>query len=273
MTDIEFSNISDSTKKARLSYLRKIGIKTLEDYRKLENPTRIVREFVKDSKVPTTQRTRIWMIIEFLKLIPEASQLKEDYIGLAQPILADAIKHVENTKLRDDPRADTYLPIEELREKWAEMPDNLDKVLLSLYVNEIPQRNNYSDANVIKSRKDIDPTRNNILITNRNVSLITHKYKTSKIYGPLELQFTKKTANLIRRVGFPDLRSDNLKKRLQTVSMRVYGKQLGINSFRHIYEMNLQQSPEYQAMSVSERKKEHEKLGHSLETAQLYNRV
>jgi hypothetical protein len=119
MTDIRFSNISDSTAKARLSYLRKMGINTLEDYRKLENPTRIVREYVKDSKVPTTQRTRIWMIIEFLKLIPEASQLKEDYISLAQPILADAIKHVENNKLRDDPRSDTYIPIEELREKWS----------------------------------------------------------------------------------------------------------------------------------------------------------
>lgn len=276
MSKIAFSNISASTEKTRLSFLRKMGINFLENYQKLENPTRIVREFVKDSKVPTTQRTRIWMIIEFLKLVkdqPGAEQLLEDYLLIAQPILAEAVKHVENNKLSSDPKADMYIDLAELKTAWEKLPDNQEKVLLSLYINEVPQRNNYYSPNIIRTRADIDSKRNNILITNRSVSLITHNYKTAKIYGTLELPFSKKTASLIRKFGFPDLKADNFKKKLQSVSQKVFGKPLGINTYRHIYEISLQNSPEYKAMSVSERKKEHERLGHSLETAMLYNRV
>lgn len=273
MTDLLFTNLAPRTASTRRTFLKNLGIERASDWERLSRPSKIIKEFVKSSDVPTTQRTRMFHIIEFLKLVPEAKDLLEDYQDLAQPIIKAAIARVEDNSFTNDKKADRYLPIKELRAKLAEMPESLDKVILSLYIDNPPMRNNYFDANVVFDRKDLDRTRNNILVNKRGISLITDNHKTFGKYGTLVLKFSPETERLVRKVGFPQLKEDNFKKRVSNLSKRIFGVPISINDFRHIYEIELQNSPAYNRMTVAERKKAHELIGHSASTAQIYNRV
>lgn len=277
MTDIFWPNLAPSTVKTRLSFLNKHDINALEDYTKLRNTGDIVRKVVKSTDSATTRRNRISYIIEFLKLAgknnEEARELLEDYTLLSQPILKEAFAHQNNNRLKDDPRRDRYLPLADLKQKWKNIPDNHDKLLLSLYINDPPQRNQYYDANIIHDKKDIDWNRNNILIGKGYAELITRKYKTYHLYGDLIMKLSKPTFNLIKKLGFFKLGEENLKKRLRKASMKYFGQPLSINNYRSIFEKDLQESERYKNMTLYERRKAHEVIGHSLETAIGYNKV
>jgi hypothetical protein len=62
-------------------------------------------------------------------------------------------------------------------------------------------------------------------------------------------------------------------KQIARWSSKYLGSPLTINDYRHIWEMHIQNSDEYQAASVPERKAMHAKLLHSHETGIQYNRV
>ena len=273
MTDLLFTNLAPRTASTRRSFLKQLGIERVGDWEKLSRINKIIKEFVKSSDVPTTQRTRIFHIIEFLKLVPQAKDLLEDYQEAAQPIIKAAIAKVDDNSFTNDKKADRYLPIKELRAKLSEMPESLDKVILSLYIDNPPMRNNYYDMNIVYDRKDLDSERNNLLVNKRGITLITDKSKTFGKYGTLVLKLSPETERLIRKVGFPLMKEDNFKKRVSIVSKRVFGVPISINDYRHIYEIELQNSPEYNRMTVAQRKKAHELIGHSASTAQIYNRV
>jgi len=280
MTEISWPLLASSTIKTRLSFLNKLGIHALEDYIFLRDTGKLVRDVVKSTDSMTTRRNRISYIIEFLKLVVgnldtngEASDLLSDYTLLSKPILQAAFEKQNDNSLKNDPNADKYIPLAELKKKWTAIPDNHDKLLLSLYINDPPQRNQYYDVNVIHDKKDIDWDRNNIFIGKRHAELITRKYKTYKQYGDLILRLSKKTFDLIKKIGFFKLGEENLKKRLRNASMKYFGSPLSINNYRSIFEKDLQESPAYQKMTLFERRKAHESIGHSLQTAIGYNKV
>jgi hypothetical protein len=54
-------------------------------------------------------------------------------------------------------------------------------------------------------------------------------------------------------------------------SKEIFGKDLGINDYRHIYEITLQRSDEYQMMTEAQKEAEHMKLLHSGVIARAYN--
>ena len=88
-----------------------------------------------------------------------------------------------------------------------------------------------------------------------------------------DFELDKKTSDMIRRLGFPIHSEDQFRKRLKNLSNKFFGYPIGIDDYRHIYEINLQKSDAYKNMTVLQQKKEHEKLYHSMQTALLYNRI
>jgi hypothetical protein len=68
-------------------------------------------------------------------------------------------------------------------------------------------------------------------------------------------------------------KKETLARQIARFSDRIFGKPLTINDFRHSWEMQIQNSIEYQRASVEERKEMHAKLLHGHAIALQYNRV
>lgn len=268
---MDFPKLAKRTRESRLAFLSKIGITKPSDYTLLRNPNSIYKRFIASDK-PTTESTRIFHIIEFLKAIDQTA-LENKYRAMAQDIIAEARKHVEDNRLESDPRADRYLPLDDLKNILRITPDTIDKLLVSLYVDNVPMRNNYHSINVVSKESDIDPMRNNLVFNKRGAMLITDNYKTFKVYGRLKLKLSPETTRLIRLLNFPSLSEESFKARLRRASVKIFGKPLTINDYRHIYEIDLQHSPKYKDMTIAERRIAHEELKHSGNIAQRYNRV
>lgn len=267
---MQFPNIAESTAKSRIRFLNKLGIKSFDDWKHLSNVGLVLTEL---SIRPTSRKTEMFHIIYYLKQIPEANELLSKYEEANIPIITAAQEVVENNTYQTDPRAERYLKLEDLRKRLDELPDSLDKILVSLYVNNPPIRNNYYNAKIVKRRADIDVARNNIVITSRSIRVIVHKHKTRSQFGPIDFELDKKTSDMIRRLGFPIHSEDQFRKRLKNLSNKFFGYPIGIDDYRHIWEINLQKSDAYKNMTVLQQKKEHEKLYHSMQTALLYNRI
>lgn len=268
---MDFPKLAKRTRESRLAFLAKIGVTKPSDYTLLRNPNSIYKRFIASDK-PTVEATRIFHVIEFLKSIDQTA-LENKYRAMAQDIIAEAKRHEEDNRLESDPRASRYLPLDDLKQILRMAPDNVDKLLVSLYVNNPPQRNNFYNINVVKKEADIDPLRNNLVVNTRGITLITDLYKTFKVYGRLKLKLSNETSRLIRLLNFPVFSEEAFKARLRRASLRVFGKPLTINDYRHIYEIDLQHSDKYKDMTILEKRKAHEALKHSGTTAQKYNRV
>lgn len=267
---LKFPELSEKTNSARVRFLKKKGIESFDDWKKLSDAVSVVNSL---SPAPTTRKTEMFHIIGYLKQIPEASDLLNEYNEILPLIIKNADIHSLDTSLDNDPRRERYINLENLREAWKKLPDDLDKVMLSLYINEPPQRNVYYDAKIVSKKSDVSENRNNIIITSRSIRAYCPKHKTARQYGPIDFAFTKETSDLIRKVGFPQLKEDGFKKRLRNVSQRVFGQPITIDSYRHIWETALQKSRRYHEMSALEREREHNKIYHGTLAALRYNRV
>lgn len=64
---------------------------------------------------------------------------------------------------------------------------------------------------------------------------------------------------------------DGLARHLPRVSERELGKPLGVNDFRHLWEIAIQQDPAYAKMSIPDRDAVHRELLHGRRVAELYN--
>ncbi len=268
---MHFPNISERTNAYRVRFLNKKGIDSFDDWEKLQDAYAIVNAL---SPAPTTRKTEMFHLIGYLKMIPDASELLKEYEHILPTIIKNSDKHTMDNRFENDPRSDRYIDLDLLKEAWDKLPDSQDKVLLGLYINEPPQRNVYYDANIIHKKADVDPKKNNIIITSRSIRAYIPKHKTSRTYGPIDFAFSKKTSDLIRKVGFPsNLSEDAFKKRLKNAGNRLLGQPITIDSYRHIWEIKMQSSEEYRRMTSLQREKMHNKIMHSTQAALLYNRV
>ena len=64
---------------------------------------------------------------------------------------------------------------------------------------------------------------------------------------------------------------ESMVRTIPRLSKKLFGRDLTINSFRHIHEMYIQSDPEYQRMSINEKREIHRQLLHSFEIGQYYN--
>jgi hypothetical protein len=169
-------------------------------------------------------------------------------------------------------------------------------VILGLYTLQPPLRNDYAALKIVDTRKDFDKDSNYIAINQNTVILCLNKYKTAKTYGqrviPIEDKmlaksiraFTKVNEELLRakpeyafgyhysiRSGVYNTGNSSIQALLPKWSKEIFGKDLGINDYRHIYEITLQRSDEYQMMTEAQKEAEHMKLLHSGVIARAYN--
>lgn len=268
---MEFPLLSETTAISRSRFLSKrFGVNSLEDWQNLSDYNEVINSL---STLATSRKTQLFHIIYYLRLIPEAKALLEKYEDKLENVVRDAMSVVENNSFDNDSRSDRYLKLSVLKEKLKLVPDGQDKIILGLYINNPPLRNNYYDAVVVARKSDAVNGRNNIVVSNRSVRITTDKHKTVNSFGPIDSAIDKETSDLIRRYGFPFHSEDQFRKRVKKLSQKYFGQPIGIDDYRHIYEIDLQSSDKYKNMTVAQKKKEHHKLYHSMNTALLYNRI
>lgn len=304
-----FSNNSASTQKARINYLRKIGIKNVHEYDMLKDVDNIMKKFVLDSTNVNTQVVRIFHIIEFLKAVKDESLL-EPYVNIMKKLKEASI--IKQNDTSTNVRSDRYeIPLNELQtillsknpypnfdlgmgKSINMIKAYQDYILLSLYVLNPPLRNDFHNLKIITKAADIKDSGNYLVINPRTIYIYLNEYKNSKKMGSIRVDLTEYTKTLIRNLfklykslkktpaslfnhisvaKIEPMSEEAMKKRIKFVSNQYFLKELSINDYRHIWEIAIQNDDEYKNLNLNDREALHKKLLHSMNTALKYNRV
>lgn len=306
-----FADLSAGTSTPRIRFLVNAGISPTK-YSSLMDTTKFMAKHVLNSEVPTTRSTRMWHIITFLERIGQA-ELANTYRSLIGPIVNASKAMQEDTTMTEEEAKRYDTPITKLREILKENAPSITRstdysstvadiktlqnyVILCMYVNEPPPRNDLWELQVVSKMSDAKGNGNYIVITTRKVSLVFNRYKNSKQLGRQERVVGPDTAPWVRKLllSYKDIlgdmprylfnqiesdgtlvptSSDTMAKRIVVLSKGMFGKHLSINDYRHLYEINLQSSEAYKSMTYDEKKTAHGALMHSVDTGLKYNRV
>ena len=306
-----FSKVADTTRKARINYLNKIGVNSTTDYDVLLDINNIINNYVLDSANVNTQATRIFHIIEFLKEVEQVPLLNE-YSNLMKQIKQSSIIKQNDTSTTD--KSDRYIPLKELQETLInsnpytninsillqkDFSRNMIKVyqdylLMCLYVLNPALRNDFHNLKIITKASDLTKEDNFLVINARSVYIYLNEYKNSKSMGAVRIDLSNYTINIIRnlfkmykklkivpttlfnhisKLVVEPMTEDAMKKRVKFVSNQYFNIPLSINDYRHIWEIAIQNSDEYKNLNLNDRETLHKQLLHSLNTALKYNRV
>ncbi len=302
-----FKNLSPATRKSRINFLKKLELSPSK-YGKLEDVSKVMKTYVTNSPVPTTQATRMWHIIEFIKAMGE-KELEAKWMEALAPIVqASKAKQQDTTT---NVRADRYvIPLEGLRKildtkapvfvrgNSSTTPtlirDLRDFVLISMYVNEPAVRNDLWELKVVTKAADLGSDGNYILVNTQKCYILLNRFKNSKHMGPQKRDIGPKTARAIRNLlllykdaglkptylfnhmydgQLHPIPEGTLKNKIKQVSQTYFDIPLSINDYRHIHEIALQSSDEYKTMSYDQKQAAHAKLMHMMDTGLKYNRV
>lgn len=314
-----FTNSSSVTVLNRVSFLTNkiVGVKKNKPLGNLEDVDKVINELKAKYKVGTFS-TYLFHILEYLKVINE-TDLYNEYDKFKEGSLKDAIKYYEDNRFTDETR-EQYIPYEKLKEEFnTNLKEFLIKlnqleqrnkinytvlntytnyILLSLYINQPPIRNDYAKLQIITGKKDIKDSGNYLVINSKKVYVVLNDFKNAKSIGPQVIEFSDINKSLIRNYlslikklynlkkvnpkflfnkcqedGYAPIAEDTILKRLRKISKSIFKVELSVNSFRHIYEIYLQNDDKYKNLTSGERRELHKQLLHSTETALNYNRV
>lgn len=303
-----FNNLSTLTKKVRIAYLKSIGVKSLDDYEALKNVKQI-RDAIEKSTNKQTRKTRVFHVIEFLKVANDVALLKP-YTDMMIEYKGESDKAEADNKLVNDDKRDRYVKLYTLKNQLTQFepvhikPEEATLkyikqyqkyLILSFYVFNPPIRNDLSMLEIIPNQKKITKQGNYLIVNNRNVFLYLNEFKNSKSFGSVKvgldnrvIQAIKYILKLYKAIGLsPKYLINSISEdsgiseateaaTLQMIirySKEVFGIKLSINDYRHIWEIFYQNQEWYKAMSIAEREDLHRKLLHGMSTALLYNRV
>lgn len=299
-----FKNLSPKTRQMRINFLKKLELSPSK-FGKLEDVSKIMKTYVLNSNVPTTQSTRMWHIIEFLRAIGE-KDLEAKWLAALAPIVEASRAKQQDTTTNE--RADRYVkPISELQQTLIDKAPAFvrgknptlvksfrDYVLLCMYVFEPAVRNDLWHLKVVSKAADVGDEGNYILINTQKCYIYLNRFKNSKQMGPQRRELSDKTTRAIRNLMllYKDLGikptylfnymadgevlpwgEGTLKNKLKSISDEYFGIPLSINDYRHLHEIALQGSDEYKTMSYEQKQAAHRKLMHSMDTGLRYNRV
>jgi hypothetical protein len=303
-----FTTIAPTTRKARINYLVKIGVKNLDDYSVLNDVDNIVNKYIADSDNANTQATRIFHIIEFLKAVNDKPLLAK-YNDKMKAIKEASIKKQNDTATKD--KSERYeIPLKDLQVSLLSknpypnfdlgMGKSLgmikayqDYILMAMYVLNPALRNDLHNLSIIKKAGDIEK-KNYLVVNPRALYVYLNEFKNSRSMGPVRVDLTDYTKQLIRNLfkiytalklkpaslfnhvsatKIEPMTEDALKKRVKAVSKQYFGKELSINDYRHIWEISIQNDESYRNLNLNDREAVHKQLLHSLNTAMKYNRV
>ena len=307
-----FNNISTTSKKARVSFLNKV------DLNNLDNVDKILLDHINTSNNIGTKYNRIKHIFKYIEESNPSNPLYNKYKQMGDELSNQIHIKRDTNNLENDQKSERYIELSDLKIKLLSLypkfslkelkkNNNMnefihtinklqDYLLISLYVNNAPLRNDYADINIVSSKKAATDTKKNYMIlNNRSVYIKLNVYKNSeRINKQYTIEISKYNIRLIRLlkalykyIDYPfeflfnhisrnkieKSTNTSLVKRIPILSVSYFGKPLSINDYRHIYEMELQHSERYKNMNIIEREQEHQLLLHSTSEAMRYNRV
>ncbi len=305
-----FSNVSETTKKARINFLKKIGVESIDDYSALIDVNNIMNNYILDSKNVNTQSTRMFHIIEFLKAL-DVKPLLAKYTNLMKDIKEASIKKQNDTSTSD--KSDRYeTPLIDLQiqlinkdpyPSYTSSNASLnaikiyqDYLLMCLYVLNPALRNDFANLKIVNKASDLKKEGNYLVVTPRVIYIYLNEYKNSRSMGSVRIDIDGYTTKTIRNLfnmyktlkknpsslfnhinmndsSFEAISEDALKKRVKSVSNYYFNKPLSINDYRHIWEIAIQNDDGYKNLNLNDREDMHRKLLHSMNTALKYNRV
>jgi hypothetical protein len=298
--------LAASTVKNRAAFLLKIGVKRIGqsiDYAALQHVDDIMA-VINETENPNTRSTRLFHVLEMIKLTDNATLLKK-YLKFVPAIKKASIAAQQDTTLENDPKSERYIPLADLqnsivsvdaikRAYSAGVKSYQDYLIMCLYVLTPALRNDYHGLQIVSKAADLTNDTNYLVLNRRVCYVYLTQYKNSKANGPVKVQLSKYCQSVIRRLmamykqmkleptylinhiamgRLSPMTESALQKRIPIVSAKYFGQPLSINDYRHIWEMHIQASDEYKTISVSDKEKLHSNLLHSLNTAIRYNRV
>jgi hypothetical protein len=179
-----------------------------------------MRDSILTSADPNTQSTRLFHIIEYLKIVGD-EELLSTYTELMKPIKAAAVKKQLDTSTTHKSERYTF-SLKELQDKLqASMPIEATKefptksasidsintlqqyLLLYLYVMNPPLRNNYYDLKIVSSVKALTKGKgepNYLLFNNNQIFMQLNSFKNAGSFGSTKVDFTSETKALIRKL-------------------------------------------------------------------------
>lgn len=303
-----FTTIAPTTRKARINFLTKIGVKGLHEFQPLFDVGNIMHTYIKDSDNVNTQATRIFHIIEFLKAIKHDDLLAK-YSAEMKSIKERSIIKQNNTATKD--KAERYeIALKDLQVSLLNknpypnfstanaslgmIKTYQDYILMAMYVLNPALRNDLHNLQIVNKCADITTSGNYLVINPRALYVYLNEFKNSKSMGAVRVELTDYTKQLIRNIfkvykalkkpakslfnhlsatKIEPMSEDALKKRVKHVSNQYFGKELSINDYRHLWEIMIQNDDTYKNLDLNDREAVHKKLLHSLNTALKYNRV
>jgi len=169
-------------------------------------------------------------------------------------------------------------------------------VMLSAYLYQEPLRSNWSSMQISYKKDEMDNVNNWLYIAGGHYTLYMNDFKTVKTFGQVKLPLNDQFRDILK-IWFAVLKeitkhkphyvmhfmitpnkpvrkvmSDaGFGKAIVSASKKLFNKPLSINDYRHLYEIQLQNSPEYSNMTIKEKEKIHHKLLHSMNTSLYYN--
>lgn len=181
----------------------------------------------------------------------------------------------------------------ELKKTKKEDPSYLNKyqfyLIALLYTQLPPLRLDYHNVKVRTTPLEFTDE-NYILISNKKAKLFMNQFKNVKKIGKVEMEYPKdiareiikywkfvKEKNLNNDFLFTDLNnhsesmdSNKFGRVLNKIFFYYLGKDISVNTLRHIYETEAITSPDYSKKTIKEKEEIHKKLLHSFNTAQEY---
>ncbi len=212
-------NLSKALIKKRARFLETIGVSP-SNYKSLKSTSKIMKDKILTSTDPSTQSTRLFHIIEFLKIVGDEPLLSA-YTELMKPIKAASVKKQMDTSTTH--KAERYsFTLKELQDKLSSsMPVEATKefptknatidsintlqqyLLLYLYVMNPPVRNDYFDLKIVSKASDVSIGKgepNYLCFNNNQIFVQLNSFKNAGSFGPVRIDFTAPTKSLIRKL-------------------------------------------------------------------------
>jgi hypothetical protein len=172
-----------------------------------------------------------------------------------------------------------------------------DILTLAVYILQPALRSNWADMRLTSKRSAIDDEHNWVVLNAREHFIHMAKFKNVRSFGITDIDLEpeirarmykwisilrallhkdpefvmhyeiSKTKHTIAHIGS----NDSLAKNIPRIAKRLLGKELSINDFRHMWEIDMQQNDMYKNLTMYEREYLHKRMLHSQNVAQLYN--
>lgn len=203
-------------------------------------------------------------------------------------------KYKDNTKNENFVEYDKLLSLTPSPDFKNDMPETiLNKMLLWISVRH-PLRLSLYNVEIIKSKKEIDDSKNYFYITPRKLYFLMNDFKNVKIIGKQVIEITDKEHIKIFRDYVKYLNKNGLnefllwnffRKPMPLISSEMYAHVLNkllqknnlnitMNDIRKAYETKLINSDYYKTLTNRKKELEHKKLLHSPNIANMvYNKV